>query len=238
MRVDDVETPVGLQESAGHASPLLQIGEPAEDPVGHEDNVEALGQPVVQSVDVRLYESRVDSSFLGQRAGQTNRFGGKVDPGHDRATPGPRQRVESKVTLKVQEGLAGNVSQFLAFHPVEPASAGLEIIDAVDVVSRMNARHLIPVPTIQFQRRIHRWYRSNARWVRRSIPISMVGLLECSRTHRFPNCGPSSKMSLLRCCLVEQLLLSFGSFCENGVPTRGQNPQEPVWLAWFAVDYV
>jgi hypothetical protein len=59
------------------------------------------------------------------------------------------------MALKMQEALAGNVSQFLAFDAMKPASPSLKFIDAINVISRVNACYFIPVLAIQFKRRAH-----------------------------------------------------------------------------------
>jgi hypothetical protein len=49
-----------------NAAPLFEIRQPAEDPVGDENNVEALRQLVPQGINIRFDESRFDSNLLGQ----------------------------------------------------------------------------------------------------------------------------------------------------------------------------
>jgi hypothetical protein len=59
------------------------------------------------------------------------------------------------VTLQVEERLAGDVAKLLDLDPVQLASPGLEVLDALDEPAGMDVGRLVPVLAVQVHRCAH-----------------------------------------------------------------------------------
>src|SRR4029453_17786727 len=68
----------------------------------------------------------------------------EVGPGHPGALSGPRQRVDAKVALQVQQRPPGNLADLLDLIGPQPGAAGLESFQVVEAGGLVDGGPLIP----------------------------------------------------------------------------------------------
>ena len=151
-RVDfvDVEQPAGAQKARRHAGPAGNVGQPAERPDVHVDDVELLVERVGRVVELGLDEVRVvgQTGLLGQLARLGDRRRGEVEAHDRRAFARPGERVHSEMALQVQQRLAGDRTDRLAIKIEQRRLAREKAIDAVELGGGVDGDRLIPAVAI------------------------------------------------------------------------------------------
>ena len=134
--LDDAERAAGREEAGDHPRPALQVRQPPQDPVGREHDIELTAEPGGEVVEVAVDEGGRDAHLPGQSPRRPDRLFGEIDAGHSGAPAGPRQRVEPKMTLQVQQRLSGYIAEEGGFESIEPGApaplAGLEPLEIVE----------------------------------------------------------------------------------------------------------
>src|SRR5829696_5318038 len=172
MEVHEHEPPTGFQDGGNAFGPGFEIGEPADDPVRGENDVEAsaarscLFQPVV---DVRAFEERGYASPGRELTGSGYGLVAYVHAGNRGPEPGEAERVPAGVALQVGECLAVEFAEESTFLREEgyatPAQEGGEI----PAVAVMRSHHRVPGAPVLLAKvsvdheRILPWGRSAAR---------------------------------------------------------------------------
>src|SRR5438874_8739454 len=115
MDFGDVEDPARLQEVGNHPGPTFQVGQPAEHAARRIDDVESSLETTRQVVDVRDDEAGGHANVAGELACLPDSRFREIYPGHPSAESRPAERVESEVTLEMQEVLALDRADFFHF---------------------------------------------------------------------------------------------------------------------------
>jgi hypothetical protein len=89
MPLDNIEDASAFKMLRDDFYPASVIGEPNENPVRGEYDVEHLQENAVQIVDVRFFEPRWQIQFSAQGLCRFDRFGGEVHAGHLRSHSSP-----------------------------------------------------------------------------------------------------------------------------------------------------
>src|SRR6266513_4569254 len=83
--------------------PALDVRQPAKHPARRIDDVKRSGELRGQVVKVGTHEGGRQRKFGGKCTRPLDRRGREIGPGHLRAEPRPRQRVEAEVALEMKD---------------------------------------------------------------------------------------------------------------------------------------
>src|ERR687890_2298214 len=148
VEVHEHEPSTEFQDGGYAFGPGFEVGEPADDPVGGENDVKApatsssLFQPVV---DVGAFEERGHAGPRGELAGGGYGLVDDVHPGDGSSPePGEAERVPARVALEVSERLAFEFPEECAFLGEEGDTALAQKGGEIPAVAVVRSHHRVP----------------------------------------------------------------------------------------------
>ena len=148
--------PAGGEGGGGGGEPRTEVGDPAQRAVRREHHVEATREIRRQLLRIGDDECRVEAGLFREALRPLDGDRREVEPGHPRAAPGPRQRVQTEVALDVQQVeplYVADGSGHLAELPlVQRRCPGEESFDVVDAVLAVDAGEVVPMRAVELHR--------------------------------------------------------------------------------------
>src|SRR3989304_4974504 len=102
MAFDNIERTSPLQEMADYLCPLHHVGQPRQNAVRSEDDIEFFVKDIRQFIDIRANEVRLDSRLFAQGTGEGDSLIREINASHLSSQPCPGHCVHSKVALQME----------------------------------------------------------------------------------------------------------------------------------------
>jgi len=134
----DAKGAAWLQEVGHDAGPAVQVGQPRQHAIGRDHDVELSIEHIRHVVEVGADKTSLDIELFGERASHRDRFLRVVGAGHERSEARPRERVHSKVALKVKQRSTSNVTELLLLERVKGDASLSERCEVVEVGIQVN----------------------------------------------------------------------------------------------------
>src|SRR5437773_1706677 len=120
MHFGHVESAAGLEASGNYFGPASEVGKPAEDAVGSENNVELAPNYRRDIADFGDLEASGHTEVLRKHPRGFDCCRREVDTGYFGAFEREAQAVEAEVALEVEKGLAADGEELSALGRMQP----------------------------------------------------------------------------------------------------------------------